>query len=337
MPGQLASRHGLGGEAGVHTGLVQGQGIGGDEHADVWQDGHVVLPVAVAVGGDVHHQGDVELGPPVHHRLGILRHTAVQGRLGVVVGEVDSIEVAGPQAPATAHAVGLVHMHLPALLVKDKSTVGALLLAAAAAPAGVRGDLRLATGVLLLLPRPGPAAHADVLDGAAEAGHLVALEVGQADKHIGVHNGPADFGLFHIFTACDRDLHVVGALEAVADEDGTAHRQRRKAVLPCALQMLQSVLPAAGVHGVAVGEEGLASQLLDHVHYRPGVVGPQVADVAQLAEVHFDSHKFTVQVQILNPRPFHQLFQLGGKAVAEGLGVEVGEINLCFFHRNISF
>ncbi len=336
MLGQLAARHRLGGHTGVHTGLVQGQGVGGGEHADIGQDGHVVLSVAVAVGGHIHNQGDVELGPAVHHRLGVLRHTAVQRRLGVIIGEIDGVEVAGPQAAAAAHTVGLVHMHLPGLFIKDQPVIGALLLTAGTAPALLLVDFGLAAGVLLLLPRPGAAAHANILDSAAETGHLVALEMGQADKHVGVHNGPADLGLLHIFAPLYRDLHVVGALQAVADEDGAAHRQRRKAVLPGALQVLQGVFPAAGVHGVAVGEEGLAPQLLDHVHHSPGVVGPQVADVAQLAEVQFDGHKFALQFQVLYARLFNQLFQLGGQAVAVSLGVEIGKINLCFLHNQVS-
>ena len=45
---------------------------------------------------------------------------------------------------------------------------------------------------VLALTGPGAAAHADVLDGSAEAGHLVALEVGEADEHIRVHDGPAN-------------------------------------------------------------------------------------------------------------------------------------------------
>ena len=63
----------------------------------------------------------------------------------------------------------------------------------------------------------------------------------------------------------------------------------------------------------------------------------QIADVAQLTEVHLDGDEFTVQLQVLDARLPDELFQLGGQAVAEGLGVEIGKVNLCFFHRSISF
>ena len=55
---------GLGGEAGVGAGLVQGQGVEGGEHAQVGEYGRVVFAVAVAIGGDVDHEGDVEGGLP---------------------------------------------------------------------------------------------------------------------------------------------------------------------------------------------------------------------------------------------------------------------------------
>ena len=156
----------------------------------------------------------------------------------------------------------------------------------------------------------------------------MALEVGQGDEHIRVHHRPADLGLLHIFAPRHGDLHIVGALQAVADEDGAAHRQRSKAVLPGALQVLQGVLPAAGVHGVAVGEEGAAAQLLHHIHHRPGIVGAEKAHIAQLAEVHLDGHKLAVQIQLLDPGRPDQLFQLGRQSITERLCVKISKIYL---------
>ena len=37
---------------------------------------------------------------------------------------------------------------------------------------------------------------------------LVALKVGQADEHIGVHNGPADLGGLAVFAVGHRYLHL---------------------------------------------------------------------------------------------------------------------------------
>ena len=77
----------------------------------------------------------------------------------------------------------------------------------------------LAGVVLLHFSGPAAAAHADVLQRAAEARLLVALEMAQGDEHVGVHHGPADPGLLHIFAAAHRHLRLVVALEAVGDDD----------------------------------------------------------------------------------------------------------------------
>ena len=52
--------------------------------------------------------------------------------------------------------------------------------------------------------------------------------------------------------------------------------------------MVQRVLASAHVQGVAVGQEGLAAQLLDHFDHHGGIVGTQIRQVARLAEVDLD-------------------------------------------------
>ena len=70
----------------------------------------------------------------------------------------------------------------------------------------------LSAAVLLGLSGAGAAAHADIFNGAAEAGHFVALKMGQADKYVSIHNSTADFGIFHIFSAVYRNINVVSSL-----------------------------------------------------------------------------------------------------------------------------
>ena len=156
--------------------------------------------------------------------------------------------------------------------------------------------------------------------------------MGQGNEHVGVHNGTANFCFLHIFTALHGDGNVIGALEPVADENGTSYGQGCKTVLPGAFQMLQSVLPAAGIHGVAVGEEGLAAQRFYQIHHCAGVVGAEIADIAQLAEVELDGNEFAVHVDVFNAGFAHELLELGGQSVAKGLGAEVGIVYLCLFH-----
>ena len=70
------------------------------------------------------------------------------------------------------------------------------------------------------------ATHADVLDGSAKAGHFMPLKVGEADENIGIHNGAANLGFLDIFTVRDGHIGLVGALEAIGDDDLAAGRER---------------------------------------------------------------------------------------------------------------
>ena len=66
--------------------------------------------------------------------------------------------------------------------------------------------------MLLGFSGTGTAAHANVFDGAAESGHLMALEMGQADEDICIHDSTSDLGCFYIFTAFYRNFDIIGAL-----------------------------------------------------------------------------------------------------------------------------
>ena len=100
--------------------------------------------------------------------------------------------------------------------------------------------------------------------------------------------------------------------------------------------MFQSIFAAAGIESVAVGEEGLAPQRLDHIGHRPGIVRAQEAQVAQLAKMHFDGNKLAVHIDLIDAGGAQQPLQLQGQALAQ-LGPEVGVVNLGFFHGDPPF
>ena len=185
--------------------------------------------------------------------------------------------------------------------------------------------------MLLHLARTGTAAHADVLDGPAEAGRFVALEVGQADEHIRVHDGTADLGGLAVFAARHRHLHLIGAAQAVGDEHLTAGSHGPEAVELGTGQVLQRVLAAARVQGVAVGQKGQTTLLLAQVCHYLGVVRAQESQVAQLTKVHLDGHELAVHVDVLdaggNAHPAQLFQQAGAHRTAE-----IGIINVGCFH-----
>src|SRR5699024_11509946 len=63
--------------------IFQSDGIKGGEHAHVGHNGQVVFAVAVAVGGDVHHQADVEAGLVLDDGPGVLGNLAVEDVVGL--------------------------------------------------------------------------------------------------------------------------------------------------------------------------------------------------------------------------------------------------------------
>ena len=192
-------------------------------------------------------------------------------------------------------------------------------------------------GVMLLhLSRPAAAAHADILDGAAETGGLMALKVGQGDKHISVHHRPADLGRLHILAPHHGHLHIIGALQPVTDNDLAPGGKGGKPVFIGGVHMLQSILPPSHIKGVAIAEEGDASLTLHIVGHHFGIVGPQKSKVSRLSKVHLDTDKLVVQIHLAKPGPVDQpaqLLQLAGPP----RNMEIGKINLGLAHVKDSF
>ena len=182
--------------------------------------------------------------------------------------------------------------------------------------------------MLLHLARPGAAAHADVFQRAAHACLLMALEVGQGDEHVGVHDGPADLGGFYILAALYGDLHLVGALQTVGDDDVAAGGVRGKAIDIGGLNVIQSVLPTAHVQRVAVRQEGLAALGLYQIHHDFGPVGPQIGHVARLTEMHFDGDVFALHVDVAEAGGHNKTGQLLGQIFPPAGAAEIRKIDL---------
>ena len=188
-------------------------------------------------------------------------------------------------------------------------------------------DARLASGVLLHLAGTATAAHTQVLHGTAKAGLLMALKVGEADHDVGIHERLTDLGLAHVLATLDRDERLVGTFEAVGDDDLATRGIRGKAVLVGGIDVLERVFAATDVERVAVGEEGLAAQLLHDVCDGAGVVGAQKAQVAQLAKVNLDGDKLVLEVDLLNAGAANEALKFVELALAS-MRAQVGEVHL---------
>ena len=329
---QLASWQWSSGKASIHASLVEGKRILGDKHTDVRKDRRIVFRMAIAIRRDVQYQRDMEMRATVDHRLGIFRHLVVEELRSMVVGRVDGIEITCGNASSATQTVVGIDLHLHGFLVELQPVVGTLEHATLASAALRLADLDLSADVLVALAGTRSASHTDVLDGTAEARHFMSLEVAEADEHIGIHHRTADLRLLYILAAYNRHFHLVGTLQTVADENRTTHGERSETILPSAIQVFEGVLSATRIEGVAIGEERLSAQFLDHFHHGTRVVRTEVGDVAQLAEMHFDGYKLTFQVEVGNASLLDQFFQFGGQTVTIGFCTEIREIYFCFFH-----
>ena len=339
--GELGVGQRLGCHDGVGTGLVDGDRVEAREHADIVDDGRVVFGMAVAVGADVHGERNVEARAAVDDGLGVLGDLAVEhvGR-GVIAG-LDGVLVAHADAAAAAHTAIVVdgsHVNRAGVavgklalagIVKRDSVVRADLFAGTAANAVLGRDVRLAGGMLLHLAGSAATSHAQVLHGAAKTGLLMTLKVGEADYDVGVHECLADLCLAHVLAALDRNERLVGALEAVGDDDLTTRGIRGKAVLISGVNVLERVFAAAHIERVAVGEEGLAAQLLDDIRDGAGVVGAQKAQIAQLAKVNLNGDELVLKVDLLNTGATDEALELIELALAS-MRAQVGKVHLCW-------
>lgn len=208
----------------IRTCLIERDRVKGCKHADIRHDSHVVFRVAVAVGRHIDNQRNVEARTAVHDCFGVFRDFAVENDVGFIISASNRVGRAYADAAAAADALIVVDM---CFFVRDgDGAVCADTCAHAAADARVLVHLRLACIVLLHLAGARTAAHADVFQAAAEAACLVALEVGQRDKHIRVHDGLSDFGLLDVFAALNRHIRFVRALQTVRDDDMAAGGER---------------------------------------------------------------------------------------------------------------
>ena len=295
--------------------------------------------MAIAVGADIHGERDVEARTTVDDGLRVLGDLIVENVGRGVIVRLDAVLVARRNAASAAHAAIVVdgsHVNRAGAAVgklaltrtvKRDGTVRANLLAGTATHAVGGIDARLAGGMLLHLTGAAAATHAQVLHGAAKAGLLMALKVGEADHDIGVHERLADLGLVHVLAALDRNERLVGALEAVSDNNLTARGIRGKTVLIGSVDVLERVFAATDVERVAVGEEGLAAQLLHDVRDGAGVVGAQKAQVAQLAKVNLDGDELVLKVDLLDAGAADEALELVELALA-AVRAQVGEVHL---------
>ena len=323
-----AGVHGLGVDL-VGAGGIERHGIERREHTHVRHDRHIAVVVAVAAGRHVERERDVERRTAVDDRLGILGDLAVEQLVCDRIVRVDGVHRADVDAAAAA---GALILQDGALAVFDvRTVVRAVFDALAAADALVRIDDGLAGAVHLLLAGARAAAHADVLERAAEARGHVPLGVRERDEDVGVHDGAADLCRAQILAAADGHEVVIIALEPVGNDALRARGHGRIAVEHGAVEMVERIRAAADIERVAVGEKRLAAERAHIVAHDARPVRAQIGHVARLTEVELDGDEFVLEVDLLKAGGLHEAAQLFERA--DLVRVQIGKIYFCRFHR----
>ena len=131
----------------------------------------------------------------------------------------------------------------------------------------------------------------------------------QGNHNIRIHDGTSDFGFLYIFPV-NGDQHVIGSLKPVRNDHVAARGKRIIPVLICGVQMVQGILPAAHIQGVAVRQEHPAVLRLNQVHQDLGIVRPQVSQVAWLAKMDLYGRILVVEINIHHTGLLNQSLQL---------------------------
>jgi len=113
--------------------------------------------------------------------------------------------------------------------------------------------------VQLHLPGYAGGSHSEIFQGSAKAALFMAFEVIHADDDVCICHCRTDFGRLTVL-AVQRNLSVVGSLDAIGDDDIAQSGQGVESVGNGTLQMVHSVGPATGVQGVAIGQKRFGSQ-----------------------------------------------------------------------------
>ena len=138
-----------------------------------------------------------------------------------------------------------------------------------------------------------------------------------------------------VFAVHHGHFYVVRAPQAVRDDHIAARGHAVEAVDLGVLQMVYRVFAAAGIESVAVRQEGLAAQLLDDIRHGLYIIGSEIGEVAQLSEVHFDGHEFSVKIDAADARRADQLLKFCALAHAY-TRAKVRKIHFCLFHPSAS-
>lgn len=123
------------------------------------------------------------------------------------------------------------------------------------------------------------------------------LKMGEGNDNVCVHNGPPDFSFLHIL-AVNGNRHLSRSLKPVPNHHMTSRGKGMAAVLIGRIQMVQGVLPASHIQGVAVSKKYLAACGLNHIHQDLGIIRAQIGKVSRLSKMNLNCRILIAEINI---------------------------------------
>ncbi len=155
----------------------------------------------------------------------------------------------------------------------------------------------------------GATTHANIFHGTAKASFFVPLKVVKGNHNISIHNGSANLCAFNIFTALNRNIHIVRTFQSVCNNHLATSRIRCEAIAVSCIDMIQCVFTGADVHSICISQKGLATEILNDINQHSGITRAQMGHVAKFAKMDFNCHKFILKVNLVDTSSKNQTSQ----------------------------
>jgi hypothetical protein len=242
----------LRGEA-VPGGLFAGDRVERAEQADIGHNGFLVLGVAVAVGGDVEAEVEVDEFAATEYSPRVFNHLELYSFGSGVPIDTYRVLFADGETAATA---GATAADFGDVLDVVNGVVRTIVHAIPAACALFRVNLGFGVGVHFEFAGFGGKAHGEVLDDSAEAGDEVSLEVSEVDdiadsaEAVGKTGNGDKLGV-------ERDLVGLLTVPTVEDLERGEDVVHREAVFVRQFQVLRGLLAAAAIEGSGLDDDRL--------------------------------------------------------------------------------
>ena len=196
--------------------------------------------------------------------FGILGNLTVQDIIGFITGSQYGILRTDTDTAPAAHTFIMIDRSF--FVSNDSCAVSTDFGTCTTSDTEILVNMRLSGTVHFHLSGAGSTSHTDIFQGTAKSGCFVPFKMGECQENIGIHDGTSDLGFFDIFTAFNRNEHIIGSFQAVTDQNMTSGGIWSESVQIGTLDMIQCILAAAYIEGITVCQIRFSTQFFYKIY-----------------------------------------------------------------------